>query len=188
MSLLDMTTNSRGMLIIGLVVCVFVAAGFSALYSTGSEKAMGSGKSIEGVIRDQENEIALNQTAIVEATKHLEEAEVRRATAKEADEMAFALKANRDRIDGLGADIPKLMKAIEGEQQAYEADKQAYRKQLLGDSTATTFAELRTISGKVYLDVHITSIDATSITLSHRDGSGRVQISDLPPLIRDRFP
>ena len=185
---LNMTTNSRGMLVIGVLVGAFVLAGFSALYSTGSEKAMGSGKSIEGQLRDQENEIALNRDTITERTKQLEEATRRRALSAEADAAAMTVQENRKRINELEKLIPALQQSIAMGEKNAEAEKERYRKQLLGNPSTNVFAELRTDSGKVYREVHLTSIDATSITFSHRDGSSRVLLKDLPAEIRNRFP
>jgi hypothetical protein len=71
---------------------------------------------------------------------------------------------------------------------AFEDGKQCDRKQLLADLFSTVFHQLRTISGKIYQNAHITSIDAVSVTISHRDGSSRVVLSDLPSEIRKRFP
>ena len=44
-----------------------------------------------------------------------------------------------------------------------------------------------TYPGRVW-HARVTSIDATSVTLSHRDGSSRLPLTDLPPEIRKRFP
>lgn len=188
MSLLDMTTNSRGMLIIGGVVGIFVVAGFTTLILSGSEKAMGTGKSIEGVIREQQNEIDLNRTAIIEQKRQLVEAEQRRAKAIEMAQLSVRLKAGRERIAALTASLPRIRQEINDLEEALATDKQNYRKQLLNNPELSTLSELRTISGKVYQKVRITSIDATSVTISHQDGSGRVQLSDLPAEIRNRFP
>jgi len=188
MSLLDMTTNGRGMLIIGVVVGCFVVAGFTTLFWTGGERAMGTGKSIEGVIREQQNEIDLNRTAIKERKLQLVEADQRRVIAKEAEQLAIRLKAGRERIVTLTASLPKIAQEIKDLEESLASEKQLYRKQLLNDPALNTIAEIRTISGKVYQNVRITSIDATSITISHQDGSGRVPLSDLPPQLRERFP
>ncbi|MEI7927330.1 MAG: hypothetical protein WCH40_02180 [Verrucomicrobiales bacterium] len=188
MSLLDMTTSSRGMLIVGVIVGLFVVGGFTTLYSTGGEKAMGGEKSLEGIIHDEEKELDLNRTAVVEATKRLETADHLRATAKEADELALKVRASRQRISDLENTIPKLERAISDGEKTFETDKQLIRKQLLAELSVTTLPTLQTASGKVYQEARITSIDATSVTLSHRDGSSRLPLTDLPPEIRKRFP
>ena len=188
MSLLDMTTNTRGMLIIGVIVGLFVVGGFTTLYSSGGEKAMGGEKSIEGVIHEQEKELDLNRTAILEARKRVDKAEHLRATAKEADELALKVRAGRQRISDLENTIPKLERAITDGEKTFETDKQLVRKQLLADASVTILPTLQTVSGKVYQEVRITSIDATSVTISHRDGSSRLPLTDLPPEIRKRFP
>lgn len=185
---LNMTTNSRGMLVIGLVVAAFVLAGFSALYSTGNEKAMGSGKSIEGQLRDQQNEIALNRAVIGERTRQLEAVEKLRATSREAAEIETKVQTNRMRINDLESRIPGLSKEIETINRDFEDEKQAYRKRLLSEPAVAAMAELKTVSGKVYHEVRLTSIDAASITFSHQDGSSRVLLKDLPAEIRNRFP
>lgn len=185
---LNMTTNSRGMLVIGLVVAAFVLAGFSALYSTGNEKAMGSGKSIEGQLRDQQNEIGLNHSVIAERTRQLEAAEKLRAVSREADEFAAKVRTNRERVSDLESRIPQLAKELETTNRVFEDEKQAYRKRLLSDPAVAAITELKTVSGKVYHEVRLTSVDAASITFSHADGSSRVLLKDLPLPLRERFP
>ncbi len=188
MSLLDMTTNARGMLIIGVVVCCFVVAGFTTLFWTGGDEAMGTGKSLEGFIREQQTEIDLSRVAIVEHKRQLVEAEQRRAIAKEAEQLDVRVRAGREKIAELTASLPKIEQEIKDLEESLVAEKQLYRKQLLDDPTITTLAELRTISGKIYQNVRITSLDATSITISHQDGSGRIPLGELPAEIRKRFP
>ena len=188
MSLVDMTTNGRGMLIIGGVVGVFVVARFTTLILSGSDKAMGTGKSIEGVIREQQNEIDLNRTAIVERQRQLAEVEQRRELAREAEQAAARVKAGREKIAVLTAAIPRLQQEIKALQESLATEKQDYRRQLLNDPAINTLAELRTVSGKVYQKVRITSIDATTVTISHQDGSGRIPLAELPAEIRKRFP
>jgi septal ring factor EnvC (AmiA/AmiB activator) len=185
---LNMTTNSRGMLVIGVGVAAFVLAGFSALYSTGNERAMGTGKSIDGQLRDQQKEIELNRAVIGELTKQLGEAEKRRATSREADEITAKVHANRQRISELEKRIPEIAQEIEAGTQALEDEKQQFRKQLLSDPSIHSLAELKTVSGKAYREVRLTSIDATSITFSHQEGSSRVLLKDLPTEIKNRFP
>jgi hypothetical protein len=188
MSLLDMTTNARGMLIIGLVVCAGVVAGFTALFWSGGDRAMGTGKSLEGVIREQQTEIDLSRAAIREHTRQIVEADQRRALAKEAGQLALQLKAGREKIATLSASLPRIGQEIKDLETTLTNEKHLYRKQLLEDPAFTTLAELRTISGKFYQKVRITSIDAVSITISHQDGSGRVPLGDLPAGLRERFP
>lgn len=183
-----MTTNARGMLIIGVVVCCFVVAGFTTLFWTGGDKAMGNGKSLEGVIREQQSEIDLSRVAIIEKKRQLVEAEERRTIAKEAEQLAVRVRAGREKIEEVTASLPRLAQAIKDLEESMAAEKLLYRKQLLDDPAITTLAELRTISAKIYQNVRITSIDATSITISHQDGSGRIPLAELPAEIRKRFP
>lgn len=188
MSLLDMTTNARGMLIIGVVVCCFVVAGFTTLFWTGGDRAMGTGKSLEGVIREQQIEIDLNRAAIIEHKRQIIEADQRRSLAKEAEQLALQVAAGREKIAALGASLPKIGQEIKELEATLVTEKQLYRQQLLGDPAFTNLVELRTVSGKFYQRVRITSIDVNSITISHQDGSGRVPLSDLPAGLRERFP
>lgn len=185
---LNMTTNSRGMLVIGVAVAAFVLAGFSALYSTGSEKSMGTGKSIEGQLKEQAKEISLNRDTIRERTRQLDDAEKRRSTAREADNLTALVQGNRKRIQELEKQVPTLRQAISGIERNLEEDKQRYRSQLLANPATNAFPELKTLSGKTYRDAHLSSIDGTSITFSHQDGSSRVLLKDLPAEIRNRFP
>jgi septal ring factor EnvC (AmiA/AmiB activator) len=185
---LNMTTNSRGMLVIGMAVAAFVLAGFSALYSTGNEKAMGTGKSMEGQIKELEKEISLNQDTILERTRQLDDAEKRRSTAREADVKSALVQSNRTRIQQFEQQIPALQQAISNLERTFEEEKQRYRTQLLSNPATNAFPELKTLSGKTYQNVHLSSIDAASITFSHQDGSSRVLLKDLPAEIRSRFP
>lgn len=185
---LNMTTNSRGMLVIGLAVAAFVLAGFSALYSTGNEKAMGTGKSMEGQIKELEKEISLNQDTILERTRQLDDAEKRRSTAREADVTLALVQSNLTRIQQFEQRIPALQQAISNLERTFEEEKQRYRTRLLANPATNALPELKTLSGKTYQNVHLSSIDATSITFSHQDGSSRILLKDLPSEIRGRFP
>ncbi len=188
MSFLNMTTNSRGMFVIGVAVAAFVLAGFSALYSTGNEKSMGTGKSIEGQIKEQAKEVSLNRDTIRERTRQLDDAEKRRSTAREAENLTTLVQTNRNRIQGLEKQVPALRQAISDLERTLEEEKQRYRTQLLSNPATNAFPELRTLSGKTYRDAHLSSIDGASITFSHQDGSSRVLLKDLPAEIRNRFP
>ncbi|OYV05174.1 MAG: hypothetical protein CFE26_12960 [Verrucomicrobiales bacterium VVV1] len=163
-------------------------AGFTTLFWTGGDKAMGNGKSLEGIIREQQSEIGLSRVAIIEQKRQLSEGEERRTIAKEAEQLAVRVKAGREKIAEITASLPRLEQAIKDLEESMAAEKLLYRKQLLNDPAISTLAELRTISGKIYQNVRITSIDATSVTISHQDGSGRISLAELPAEIRKRFP
>lgn len=188
MSLLDMTTHARGMLIIGLAVCGFVVAGFTTLFWSGGDRAMASGRPIEAVIREQQTEIDLSRAAIREHRRQVAEAETLRSVAREAEQVDLKVKAGREKIAALTASLPKIEQEIKDLEARMAEERQLHRKHLLEDPSFTTLAELRTISGKRYQKVRITSIDANSITISHQDGSGRIPLAELPAELRSRFP
>ncbi|MEI7928027.1 MAG: hypothetical protein WCH40_05710 [Verrucomicrobiales bacterium] len=184
----DLITSSRGPGVIGTLIALVVLAGFGTLFMFAFDEGMGGGKkSIESVIRDQAVEVDSLKTTISESSKHLEIAPERKKTASEADEIARQTRLNKGKVDAASRIIEKVKLEIVGVQKSLEDYKQSYREQIRGEAVGLKYPELKTLTGKTFVNVSINKVDAVGISFRHADGSTRVAFDILPADIKEYF-
>jgi len=184
----DLITSSRGPGVIGTLIALVVLAGFGTLFMFAFDEGMGGGeKSIESVIRDQAVEVDSLKTTISESSKPLEIAPERKKTASEADEIARQTRLNKGKVDAASRIIEKVKLEIVGVQKSLEDYKQSYREQIRGEAVGLKYPELKTLTGKTFVNVSINKVDAVGISFRHADGSTRVAFDILPADIKEYF-
>ena len=184
----DLITSSRGPGVIGTLIALVVLAGFGTLFMFAFDEGMGGGKkSIESIIRDQGVEMESLKTTISDSSKRLVVAPERKKTASEVDETARQTRLNKGKVDAASRIIEKVKLDIVGVEKSIETYKQSYREQIRGEAVGLKYPELKTLTGKTFLDVSINKVDAVGISFRHADGSTRVAFDILPADIKEYF-
>ncbi|MFD0895557.1 hypothetical protein KBB96_19515 [Luteolibacter ambystomatis] len=180
-------SSGRGAGVMGTLVAALVLGGFVVLYFFVFDESMAGGRSIESVIKEQREEIdrlkdwAGNQTNVLETRANF------RTIAAEADQMqrkAREIKGDLDTQVSLVSRIQSEIAQVKTKDAAYRA---AYRSQIRNEGKGLTYAQLKTLSGKVYQTVVVSKVDAVGMNIQHQDGTARVEFENLPPEIGEHF-
>ena len=184
----DLLTSSRGPGVIGTLLALLVLVGFGTLYLFVFDEGLQGGKqTIESVIRAQTGDIESTKIQIENAKKRLEEADVAKAKAREADAQATLNAALVKQIEELTASKEAAAAEIPKAEAAWEAYKDEYRKSEWASAIGEKMADIKTPSGQVFTDVEVKGVDHTGVRISHSAGSKTIAPEDLPPDLYDRL-
>jgi chromosome segregation ATPase len=184
----DLLTSSRGPGVIGTLVALLVLVGFGTLYVfVFDEGLQGGQKTIESVIRDQAGDIDNIKIQIENAKKRIEEADIAKAKAREANGLATRNAALVKQIEELTAAKAAAAEEITKAGEAWEAYKDEYRKSEWASAVGDKMDDVKTPSGQVFTGVEVKGVDHTGVRISHSAGSKTIAPEDLPPDLYDRF-
>ncbi len=184
----DLLTSSRGPGVIGTLLALLVLVGFGTLYLfVFDEGLQGGHKTIEGVIREQAMEIDGSKVEIENAKKRLEQANIAKAKAREADELTTRNANLAKQIEELTAAKAAAAEEVAKATADWEAYKDQYRESEWASAVGDKMPDIKTPSGEVFTNVEVKAVDHTGVRISHSAGGKTISPEDLPPDLFDRF-
>ncbi|BCU77200.1 hypothetical protein [Luteolibacter sp. LG18] len=184
----DMMSSGRGPGLIGTLLALLVVVGFGGLFFMVTDEGMlGGAKSIESVIRDQGKRVEELKSKIRMKEESLQVLPERQRIAKEEEVISRQTRLNEGEVTGRRDLLPRIGGEIAAMNKDFEAYKQAYRNQVRAQAKGATFAEIKTLKGRVFRNVTVSSVDAVGMSFKYEDGSSRADFVDLPAEIQERF-
>lgn len=184
----DLFTSSRGPGVIGTFIALIVLGGFGILYVfVFDESLQGGGRTIESVIKDNDQSITLLASQIGDSKKRLEDSKGFRRISGEVDQLAMRSRILEARIAEQNSALGAKQSALTEVETAFKDYKRQYRESERAAAVGETMTELTTLSGKTYTGVTITKVDPLRMQVRHSGGITGIPIDDLPEDLQDRF-
>lgn len=181
-------SSGRGPGVVGLLMAVLVIGGFGAIYVFVFDKELqGGGRSIQSIIRENEDEIDVLKAQIEQNKRTLADSKEAAENRKIADELTTETSAVKSRIEELSDAMSKMVSDTVALEKEFLDYRTAYRSQIRSDAVGEKFDELSTVSGSSYSDVEIRDVTEVGISIRHRDGSKRITYEELTPEWQERF-
>lgn len=163
---------------VGAMILLVFAGLFITLAMDGSVSL--SGKS------DPKMVLELGEERIAELTKNCQELEAKDLAQVQLRKLASQVVAKESELakwttrkEDLGAAVREEQRELEGVQSAFADYKERYRSDLRRNASGTKFAELRTVSGKIFHEVIIKVLSKEELVISHRDGRAKIPVVEL---------
>lgn len=188
MSFSDLMQSGRGPGLVGMLLALIVLGGFGVLFLFAIDDEPQDGKlTPEGIILEQEKELAELKAAItqrgiqLEALPKLQETEKKTREAKR--EVLFAAGRTESTRTGI-VDIKAKIATIEDDFVKY---KDVYREFSRLAAKGEQLGTLTTKKQVKHEDVYIRTVDAVGMSIKSKDGYFRIPYEDLPDELQDRF-
>ena len=183
----DLFSSSKGPGLIGLLLGLFVLAGFCGLGF-----AVFDGR-LNGEIASRKKK-ELNQDAqkILLLKDQIVRSEGRMAGRKKRKEDARKLGVTKRGIDLRKIRLAEITSEVDGENGKITALKeekkvylQHYRKVAADRMVGSVFTKLTTLDGKIYYNVEITKVSGLEMSFKHKNGVGNVKLAVLEDALQD---
>ena len=185
----DLFSTSKGPGIIGLLLGVFVLAGFCGLGFAVFDSRLNGDK-----INKQKNELTRNEQQIVNLEERIAANEQKRKDWKGLKKVAGELDGVQVRVglvqkqrDELKGKVATAEKDIQEVEAAWEVHKEKYRKEARLKFKGRKYAELKTLEGEVYTDVTVKEATPLELSIMDKEGPKRVKIAVLGQDIKDEL-
>ena len=184
----DLLTSSRGPGVIGTLLALLVLVGFGTLYIFVFDEGMQGGKrTIESIIREQSLAIESNQEEIGRAKKKVSEGHEFKEQEQELNRLKVRLDLDKARIAEVTTERDQTIAAIAAAKAKWEEYKDAYRASEWAAAEGEALGELKTLSGRSFNKVVITKVSHIGLEFTDETGKRRIDGSDLPRALQDRF-
>lgn len=182
----DILTSSYGPGVIGTFLALIVVLGFGLLFVfVSDERHMGGGKPIEVVIADDAKEIAELNKRLNYARGQVENVAKFKSDALKLQRAEIQLASLVDQAQEVQSEVDAAGVAIEEANRASDEYKASYRESARKSLKGKRYDELRSLDGKVFTDVVVRSVDPIRMAFLHSNGTGKIDLDQLPEEIQD---
>ncbi len=184
----DMFSSSRGAGFMGTLLALVVLVGFGSLYMfVFDEGLQGGSKSIQTVIKEQDELLKSLQSRLEYSTQTLDQSATRTSVAEELTRTVRQMELRENHKTDLIASISTLKNAADDELEKWEEYKKQYRIAERKRAEKELIGNLTTKSGKKYQAAVIKKVEDARISFSHSDGNNTMLFDDIPDAMIDRF-
>jgi hypothetical protein len=184
----DLLTSSRGPGLIGTLLALLVLVGFGTLYIFVFDEGLQGGKqSLESVLREQVVSIESNKEEILRCKKRLSEGEEFKEQEQEMNRLKVRIDLAKARTTEATQAREGMIAAIDAAKVKWEEYKDAYRASEWASAEGEELGDLKTISGRSFTKVKITKVSHIGVEITDETGKRRIDSSDLPKELQDRF-
>lgn len=188
MSFSDAMSSGRGPGMVGMLMALLVLLGFGAMSLLVFDKNLqGGGKSIESVVRENEDEIDSLKLQIEQAKEELQTIKKNVENTKKGQALSAEMATIRAEAEAVTDKMSKGIEEISKLDQQFQEYRNKYRAQVRNDAEGEKLAEIKTIGGTTYYDVELKEVSEIGIAIRHRDGSKRITYEELAPEWQEKF-
>lgn len=188
MSFSDLMQSGRGPGVVGMLLAMLVLGGFGILFLFAIEDEPKDAKlTPEGIILEQEKEIAEIKAAITQRKANLDVLPKLQETEKKARETKREVLFATGRAESTRAGIADIKAKITATDEEFVKYKDLYREFSRLGAKGENLGNLTTKKGVTHEEVTVREVDAVGMAIKSKTGYFRIPYEELPDTLQDRF-